>query len=448
MYKQQKGILMLIIKNARVIDPASGYDRKSHICIADEQIVTILPAEDALSAGSIPEEEPVIIDAEGLIAAPGLIDVHVHFRDPGQTEKEDIMTGAEAAAAGGYTTVICMANTMPPVDTPERVAANLEKGKKTGIHVLQAATITKGMAGEELADLAALKAAGAACFTDDGKPLMNPALVREAMEKTAALGMVLSFHEEDPRMITQQGINEGVAAMMLELGSAPARSEAIMVSRDVPMAQETGARIDIQHVSSGMSVNIIRNAKANGIDVWAEATPHHFSLTEEAVMRFGPNARMNPPLRSEIDRQAIIAGLKDGTIAMIATDHAPHTKEEKEKPFQDAPSGIIGLETALALGITNLVMPEHLSMPELLAKMTCSPAACFHLDEGYEEDPGKAVGHLIKGGPADIVLFDPDEQWTVGDTFASKACNSPFIGESLTGKVKYTICCGKIVYRD
>ena len=439
---------MLIIKNARVIDPASGFDQKSHICITDDRITAILPADAALAAGSIPEEDPVIIDAEGLIAAPGLIDVHVHFRDPGQTEKEDIMTGAAAAAAGGYTTVICMANTAPPIDSPELLSANLEKGKQTGIHVLQAATITKGMAGSELADLDALKEAGAACFTDDGKPLMDPSLVRTAMEKAAALGMVLSFHEEDPRMITQQGINEGVAAMVLELGSAPARSEAIMVSRDVPMAQETGARIDIQHVSSGMSVNIIRNAKANGIDIWAEATPHHFSLTEEAVMKWGPNARMNPPLRSEIDRQAIIQGLKDGTIDMIATDHAPHTKEEKSRPFQDAPSGIIGLETALALGITNLVKPEHLSMPELLAKMTSNPAACFGLDEGCEADPAKAAGHLIKGGPADIVLFDPDEQWTVGDTFASKACNSPFIGESLTGKVKYTICCGKIVYQD
>jgi len=439
---------MLIIKNARVIDPASGYDRKSHICIADAQIVSIMPADTALSAGSIPEEDPVIIDAEGLIAAPGLIDVHVHFRDPGQTEKEDILTGASAAKAGGYTTVICMANTAPPIDSPALLAANLEKGKQTGIHVLQAATITKGMEGSELADLDALKEAGAACFTDDGKPLMNPALVREAMEKAAALGMVLSFHEEDPRMITQQGINEGVAAMMLELGSAPARSEAIMVSRDVPMAQETGARIDVQHVSSGMSVNILRNAKANGVDVWAEATPHHFSLTEEAVMKWGPNARMNPPLRSEIDRQAIIQGLKDGTIDMIATDHAPHTKEEKSRPFQDAPSGIIGLETALALGITNLVVPEHLTMAELLAKMTCSPAACFRLDEGYEEDPAKAAGRLIQGGPADIVLFDPAEKWTVGEPFASKASNSPFLGMELTGKVKYTICSGKIVYRD
>ena len=439
---------MLIIKNARVIDPASGYDRKSHICIADAQIVSILPADAALAAGSIPEEDPVIIDADGLIAAPGLIDVHVHFRDPGQTEKEDIQTGAAAAKAGGYTTVICMANTAPPIDSPALLAANLEKGNQTGIHVLQAATITKGMAGSELADLDALKEAGAACFTDDGKPLMNPALVREAMEKAAALGMVLSFHEEDPRMITQQGINEGVAAMMLELGSAPARSEAIMVSRDVPMAQETGARIDIQHVSSGMSVNILRNAKANGVDVWAEATPHHFSLTEEAVMKWGPNARMNPPLRSEIDRQAIIQGLKDGTIDMIATDHAPHTKEEKSRPFQDAPSGIIGLETALALGITNLVEPEHLTMAELLAKMTCSPAACFRLDEGYEEDPAKAAGHLIQGGPADIVLFDPAEKWTVEEPFASKASNSPFLGMELTGKVKYTICGGKIIYQD
>jgi dihydroorotase len=341
-----------------------------------------------------------------------------------------------------------MANTVPPIDTPERLAANLEKGSQTGIHVLQASTITKGMAGEELADLAALKEAGAACFTDDGKPLMNTELVLAAMRKAKELGMVLSFHEEDPRMITQQGINEGVAAMMLGLGSAPARSEAIMVQRDARFAQAAGARIDIQHVSSGLSVNIIRNAKAEGVDIWAEATPHHFSLTEEAVAQFGPNARMNPPLRSEIDRQAIIQGLKDGTIAMIATDHAPHTKEEKERPFQNAPSGIIGLETALALGITNLVEPEHLTMPELLAKMTCNPAACFRLDAGCEEAPEKAAGHLIEGGPADIVLFDPEEKWTVGETFVSKACNSPFVGAELTGKVKYTICSGKVVYQD
>ena len=444
---------MLIIKNARVIDPASGFDEKAHILADAGKVVSILLAcENSIErmdeASLIQEKEAQVIDAEGLIAAPGLIDVHVHFRDPGQTEKEDIMTGAAAAAAGGYTTVICMANTVPPIDTPERLAANLEKGSQTGIHVLQASTITKGMAGEELADLAALKEAGAACFTDDGKPLMNTELVLAAMRKAKELGMVLSFHEEDPRMITQQGINEGVAAMMLGLGSAPARSEAIMVQRDARFAQAAGARIDIQHVSSGLSVNIIRNAKAEGVDIWAEATPHHFSLTEEAVAKFGPNARMNPPLRSEIDRQAIIQGLKDGTIAMIATDHAPHTKEEKERPFQDAPSGIIGLETALALGITNLVEPEHLTMPELLAKMTCNPAACFSLDAGCEEAPEKAAGHLIEGGPADIVLFDPEEKWTVGETFVSKASNSPFVGAELTGKVKYTICSGKIVYQD
>lgn len=421
---------MILIQNGRVINPLTKRDEIIDLLIEGDRIRSI-------GKFRLTGEYERVIDAKGLIVAPGLVDVHVHFRDPGQTAKEDIASGARSAARGGYTTVLCMANTVPPVDNAETLRANLEAGKKTGIHVLQSACLTQGMKGKELVDMAALREEGAACFTDDGLPIQDIMLVRQAMNEAKRLGVVLSFHEEDPRLITQPGINEGKVSRALGLGGAPRSAEEVMVARDCLLALETGARIDIQHVSSATSVELIRLTKALGADIWAEATPHHFSLTEDAVFTAGTNAKMNPPLRTQDDRFAIVEGLKDDTLEMIATDHAPHTAEEKARPFAKAPSGIIGLETALALGITNLVRTGHLTMMKLLGKLTYKPAYCFGLD----------AGDLHEGGPADVVIFDPAETWTVGE-FRSKSSNSPFVGQKLYGKVKYTIAGGEIVYED
>lgn len=421
---------MLLIKNSRVVDPANKMDQIADIVIENGKIKYIGNEYDGA-------EFDQIIDGTGLITAPGLVDIHVHFRDPGLTYKEDIHTGAAAAARGGFTTVVCMANTKPPVDNTDTLQYVLEKGKETPIHVLAAATISKNMEGKELTDMEALKAAGAVGFTDDGKPLMNEAMVKEAMEAACRLNLPLSFHEEDPAFISNNGIHQGEAARKLGITGSPALAEDIMVARDCMLALHTGASVDIQHISSANAVLMVKLAKTLGAHVAAEVTPHHFTLTEEAVLEHGTLAKMNPPLRTEKDRQALIEGLKDGTIDMIATDHAPHSKEEKDKPLTEAPSGIIGLETALALGITHLVKEGHLTMAQLIEKMSVNPARFYHLD----------CGSLSADHAADLVIFDEKEPWVVGN-FASKSENSPFTGQTLYGKVRYTICGGTVVYQD
>ena len=323
------------------------------------------------------------------------------------------------------------------MDSPETLKYILEEGKKTGIHVLPAAAVTMGLKGETLTDMEALLDAGAVGFTDDGIPLMNGPLVMEAMEKAAALDVPLSFHEEDPAFIRNNGINHGAVSEKLGIYGSPAVAEDSLVARDCMIALHTGAAVNIQHISSACSVAMVRAAKKMGADVWAEVTPHHFTLTEDAVLEFGSFAKMNPPLRTETDRRALIEGLKDGTIDMIATDHAPHSAEEKARPLTEAPSGIIGLETALALGITELVRTGELTIAQLMEKMSFNPACLYHLEKGW----------LTEGEDADLVLFDENEEWTPGD-YASKASNSPFTGWKLYGKVKYTICRGEIVYED
>ena len=313
----------------------------------------------------------------------------------------------------------------------------LAEGQKTPINVLSAANITIGMKGEVLTDMELLKAHGAAGFTDDGIPLKDSALVKKAMEEAVRLNVPLSFHEEDPTLITNNGINRGAVSEHFGIGGSPAAAEDVLVARDCMLALHTGALIDIQHISSGHSVRMVELAKQLGAHVMAEVTPHHFSLDETAVLKHGTLAKMNPPLRTLEDKQEILRGLKEGVIDIIATDHAPHSAEEKAKPLTEAPSGIIGLETALALGVTNLVREDVLTMPQLMEKMSLNPAILYHL-EGNK-------GHLSTGADADLVLFDPNEKWTVKE-FKSKATNSPFIGEELYGKVKYTICGGKIAY--
>lgn len=429
----------MLIKNGRVIDPESGFDGPADILIEDGRIKRIIKrgeAEQRNESYEADSEAGEEINASGLIIAPGLVDVHVHFRDPGQEHKEDIMTGAAAAKAGGYTTVVCMANTKPAADNPETVSHIIREGRKTGIHVLAAAAVSKGMKGRELTDMEALKACGAAGFTDDGSPLMEEKLVREAMEKARELDMPLSFHEEIPDFIKDNGINQGAVSEQLGIGGSPALAEDALVARDCMIALHTKASVNIQHISSANSVKMVALAKQLGADVWAEVTPHHFTLDETAVLRHGTLAKMNPPLRTAKDREALIEGLKDGSIDMIATDHAPHSREEKEKPLTEAPSGIIGLETALPLAVTNLVKKGHLSYLQLFEKMCLNPAKLYRLE----------TGRLKEGAEADLVIFDDTECFTVGN-FKSKSSNSPFTGETLYGKVKYTICEGKVVYQ-
>ena len=418
---------MILIKNARVMDPESGFDQVTDILLDGKKIAKI---------GKVNDESGIeqVIDASGMIAAPGLIDVHVHFRDPGFTYKEDLNTGSAAAAAGGFTTVVCMANTKPVVDSVDIYKGIEERCEQLPIKVWQAAAVSKGFEGKELTDMDALYEAGVRGFTDDGIPLMDEKIVEEAMKKVKELDVPISLHEEDPAYIKQPGVNQGKVSEQLNYGGASYMAEAVMVKRDCEIAVKTGAKVDIQHISSGVAVDYVKEAKAKGANVYAEASPHHFTLTEEAVLKYGTLARMNPPLRTEEDRQRIIKGLQEGTIEIIATDHAPHSKEEKEKTLDQAPSGITGLETSLALGVTELVGKGYLSMMQLLEKMTINPAKLYNMEQG----------RLQEGKPADVVLFDPEEEWEVKE-YKSKATNSPFTGWKLKGKVKYTICDGKIV---
>lgn len=422
---------MILIKNGRIVDPVRQFDDIADILIDGKTIVKVgknLEFDEN-------DSNLRVIDASGLVAAPGLVDAHVHFRDPGFTYKEDIETGAKAAAKGGFTMVVCMANTKPAVDNLETLKYIQDKAAKTGIHILQASTITKSLQGKELVDMDAMANAGACGFTDDGIPILNEKILVEAMEKAGELDLPVSLHEEDPAFIIRPGVNQGTVSEKLGYGGASRTAEDVMVARDVILALHTGASVCIQHISSGNSVELVRTAKKLGADVHAEATPHHFTLTEDAVLEYGTLARMNPPLRTEKDRQEIIEGIKDGTIDMIVTDHAPHSMEEKAKPLADAPSGITGLETSLSLGIKSLVQPGHISLMKLMELMSKNPA------EFYRMEPAS----IAEGAVADLVIFGENELWTV-DKFASKASNSPFKGWELPGKVHFTICDGNIVY--
>lgn len=419
----------MLLKNGFLVNPRTNTSHITDIRITDGQI-------SELGSCLSPLENEQIIELDGLTVAPGLIDTHIHFRDPGLTYKEDLHTGALAAAKGGVTSVICMANTKPTVDSVETLKDILTRGAEEKIRIYQTAAVSQGLKGEIMNDFDALKAAGACGFTDDGIPLLDADFCSKAMEKAAQLNMPISLHEEDKSFITNNGINAGEVSEKLGIKGSPSIAEEVMVARDCMLALHTKAPVVIQHISSGNSVALVRLAKKLGADIHAEATPHHFTLTEEAVLTYGTLAKMNPPLRTEKDRLAIIEGLKDGTIDLIATDHAPHSEEEKNKPLTEAPSGITGLETSLGLGITNLVRTGHLTLMELLEKMTWNPAALYHLPSGSIE----------KGAPADLVIFDPDEKWTA-DTFLSKSSNTPFEGAELYGKIHYTICRGEVVYK-
>ena len=421
---------MKLIKNGRVIDPKSQFDALADILIDGQKIVAI--------GQDLTREDAEIIDATGKIVAPGLIDIHVHFREPGQTHKEDIHTGSLAAARGGFTTVVMMANTNPTVSTVETLTEVLSSASRENIHVKSVATITDKFDGQTLTDFEALLKAGAVGFSDDGIPFTDAGQVRKAMQKAVDFDTILALHEEDPQLTGVLEINDGAVAHQCGVTGAPTVSEYSMVARDAMLALDTKARVHFQHLSAGESVDVVRFAKAMGARITAEVTPQHFSITEDAILTHGTNAKLNPPLRRTSDIEKLIIGLQDGTIDVIATDHAPHTHAEKDQEITKAPSGMTGLETSLSLGLTHLVAPGHLSVMALLEKMTSNPAQVLGVDAGY----------LAENGPADLVIFDADVTREVTDDFASKASNSPFVGDQLQGVIAYTICDGDIVYQS
>ena len=422
---------MLLIKNGRVMDPKSGLDQVCDVLVQDGKIVKIAP--------EIKEEGAELIDATGLVVAPGLVDIHVHFREPGQTHKEDIHTGALAAAAGGFTTVVMMANTNPTISDVETLQEVLQSAAKEKINVKTVATITKNFNGQDLTDFKALLEAGAVGFSDDGIPLESSKVLKEALETAKKLGTFVCLHEEDPGLNGILGFNENIAKDHFKICGATGVAEYAMIARDVMIAYAIKAHVHIQHLSKEESVKVVEFAQGLGAHITAEVAPQHFSKTETLLLTQGSNAKMNPPLRLESDRRAVIEGLKSGVITVIATDHAPHHADEKNvEDITKAPSGMTGLETSLSLGLTYLVEAGELSLMELLEKMTVNPAKLYNFEAGY----------LAENGPADITIFDDKADRTVDLDFASKSSNSPFIGETLKGQVKYTICKGQIVYQN
>ena len=410
----------MIIKHGLVVDPASGLSEHMDILVKNGKIARIAP--------EISEDSEEILEAGGLVVGPGLIDTHVHFRDPGFTYKEDIHTGAKASAKGGFTTVICMANTSPTVDNTDTLKDNLARASKEDIRIFQAAAISRSLKGRDEVDMLALKEAGACGFTDDGIPLLNAEFCYQAMKNAAKLNVPISLHEEDPAFIRNNGINHGKVSDALGIYGSPSIAEEALVARDCLLALRSGADVVIQHISSGNSVELVRTAKKLGADIHAEATPHHFTLTEDAVIAKGTLAKMNPPLREEEDRQAIIEGLQDGTIDLIATDHAPHSAEEKAKPLTEAPSGIIGLETAFSLAITNLVRPGYLDLPTLFERMSLAPAKLYHLP----------AGQIKEDMPADLIVFD-DAAEVVYEKFASMIDLRPAYFTKSLGRGKHIV---------
>lgn len=421
---------MLLIKNGRVVDPKSGFDQVADVLVDGKKVVKI--------ADAIEEAGAEVIDATDLVVAPGLVDIHVHFREPGQTHKEDIHTGALAAAAGGFTSVVMMANTNPTISDVETLKEVLASAAKEIVHVYTNATVTKNFDGKTLTDFKALLENGALSFSDDGIPLQSTKVLKEALDLAKANNTFVAVHEEDPELNGILGFNEGIARDKFHFCGATGVAEYSMIARDVMIAYDRGAHLHIQHLSKAESVKVVEFAQQLGANVTAEAAPQHFSKTEDLLLIKGSAAKMNPPLRTEKDRLAVIEGLKSGVISVIATDHAPHHADEKNvDDITKAPSGMTGLETSLSLGLTNLVATGNLTLSELLAKMTINPSSMYDFDAGY----------LAENGPADIVIFADKEERVVSDHFASKASNSPFIGEKLQGVVKYTICDGNIVYK-
>ncbi|MFH1347375.1 MAG: dihydroorotase [Candidatus Margulisiibacteriota bacterium] len=423
--------MAILIKNGRVIDPASNLDGVRDILIENGKIKKI--GARVMGRGA------KIIDAKGKLVLPGLIDMHAHLRDPGRPDKETIASGTRAAAKGGFTSVCCMANTEPPIDNPAVVKYVRNKAETEGaVNVYPIAAVTKGLKGENLAEMGLMLEEGAIAFSDDGNPLEQAVLMRKALEYAKQFGVPVISHCEDKGLSQGGSMNESALSTEIGLPGIPALSEEVMVGRDIMMAREFGA-VHIAHVSSANSVELIRQAKKKGIPVTCETCPHYFSLTEEAVKEYDTNAKVNPPLKSKKDVKAILKGLKDGVIDVIATDHAPHNIEEKNIEFNLASSGMIGLETALALVLTNLVNTKALTLKEAVKKLTAGPAKILNLNKGT----------LKVGADADVIIVDPKAEWTVdASQFASKSKNTPFNGWELKGKVVYTIVGGRVVVKD
>ncbi len=419
-----------IIKNGYVINPAQNFEGKADILINDDVIERV--------AENIEDADAKIIDAEGRIVAPGLVDLHVHFREPGYEYKEDILTGSQAAAKGGVTTVLCMPNTNPPVDNAALVEFVLNRGKKAGlINVLTTGCVTKGQKGSELTEMAELKASGASAFSDDGRPVSSSAIMRRALQYANMIDMPVMDHCEDLELVEGGSMNDGYMATYLGLKGIPKSAESTAVARDIVLAEELDASLHICHISTKGSIEAVRGAKKRGAKITAETAPHYFSLTDDACDGFNTNAKMNPPLRDDEDLNAIIEALKDGTIDAIATDHAPHHRDEKEIEFDQSANGIVGLETSLSVGVTYLVKTGKLTMMELIEKMSTNPAKIIRCGRGT----------LNEGAPADIVIFDENEKYTVDVAdFASKGKNTPYNGAELYGRVYTTITGGKVVY--
>lgn len=424
--------MKLLIRQGRLVDPAGGIGGVMDVLIEDGKVAVI--GSDLRAPGAS------VIDARGLTVCAGLVDMHVHLREPGFEYKETVETGARAAARGGFTSIAPMPNTRPAIDAPERVAELLRRGEAAcGVRIWPIGAVSVGQQGRELTNAAALKEAGAVALSDDGVPVQNANLMRDALICAKRQHMTILSHCEDADMVKNYAVNEGRVSRALGLPGRPAIAEELMVARDAMLAEETGGAVHICHISTAGSVEIVRRFKVRGVAITCETCPQYFTLTEDEVLRQGSLARVNPPLRTAADVAAIRAGLRDGTIDVIATDHAPHSAEEKARPLADAPSGMVGLETSLAVTLTELYHTGIMDLSGILRKMTVNPAGVLRINKG----------RLSLGGDADFTIFDPDEVWTVDpERFASKGRNTPFAGRKLRGKVKYTIVEGKILYQD
>jgi dihydroorotase len=423
-----------LIRGAKVIDPRSGIDGNHDLLIRGGEIAEI-GAPGALEAPAGAE----VIEAEGLHAFPGFVDPHVHLRTPGREDEEDIDSGTRAAAAGGFCAIIAMPNTDPVVDDAPVLRSLQDRARaEARVPVGFTAAITRGQGGEDLTEMWELAEAGAAAFTDDGLPVRSAGVMRQALQYQRLSGRVLALHEEDPALSRKGVMHEGVVSAALGLAGIPSVSESTIVQRDCALARYEGGRIHIQHLSARESVEAIEAAKAQGVMVTCEASPHHLTLTDEAVRSLDTHFKMNPPLRTEDDRQALIAGLRSGVIDCVATDHAPHSREEKEEVFETAPMGVTGLETAFAVLVTDLVMPGHLKLATLVERMTAGL-----------EPFGLLVPTIAKGAAANICLADLRATWEVGDPgYESRSINNAFAGRTLTGRVRLTVADGAVAYRE
>ena len=424
--------MKLLIKNGNVIDPATNTDAVLDVLVEDGVIKTVAP--------SISDDADKVIDASGLVVAPGLIDMHVHFRDPGQTHKEDIKTGSKAAAKGGFTTVCCMPNTNPVIDSEETVKYIIDKASEEKYtNVLPVGAVTKGMKGEEITDIASLKDAGICAISEDGKSVMDEEVYSKAMEKAAELNVPVLAHCEEINLVKGGVMNADSNAQKLGLKGITNEVEDIIAQRDINLAEKLGTTLHLCHCSTKDSVEMLKVAKAKGVKVSGEVCPHHFTLTTDDIPSDDANFKMNPPLRTAEDRDALVRGLSEDILEVISTDHAPHSEEEKSKGFEGSPFGIVGLETSVGLTVTKLVKPGYITLKQMVEKMSYNPAKILGIDKGT----------LKEGSVADITIFDADEEYTVDKNgFESKGKNTPFDGYKLFGKVKYTILDGEIVYND